>query len=487
MDEQITPKKDNDIIKIFTFTCDKCNKLIEVPIKKSQSSKIIGGIFRIITIHQCNGQKMAVFLFFDDNLILRQKVSSPIISSDINDTKEIAKKEEILDKQVAMIKYLYKTFGDDFAKVINAIFTGEVVIIIGEKLIKKPTCECLKLFAKNRKLEMSSNFNKKSSTDIICMENYPKENFTDSVIIDLKKKKILNGHLNSFCVELLYMIINMEVSEIVREHINNQILKIKKYVNDITKAMSITEADAFFSALGMSDLIPDFVDILLIVSSKINPYIGKYYRMITQQNNNRLEARKPILTKIKTKDAKINFKTIKKDPLFTLEKHNNLFHNYFDKHKKEKHQIPYFTEFSTPLYSYYLISIKDHYKGIKSYRSVNNEKNVLTNPFLCLSLPLETKIQSILKVDEISKKDIYNQLSNRQIQYLNSLEIFEHLNKDPWNFSVVIRNFYESPIRIPKIKSLAYSFAELMRSRINESKIQISRLDNLVKIVGMKP
>ncbi len=49
----IHAKSENGISYIHHILCEKCQNSIEVPIKRSEKDSAVGGIFRVVVIHQC--------------------------------------------------------------------------------------------------------------------------------------------------------------------------------------------------------------------------------------------------------------------------------------------------------------------------------------------------------------------------------------------------------------------------------------------------
>ena len=189
----VTENKNNQIINIVSVNCDICHKMIEVPIRKSDKDSEIGGIFRIIAIHQCLNEQIAFLLFFDDFLVLRQKVQTHVTLTDIHESDIFSEDQRRNLRILSGFNYLRKKLKDDLAKVIYGILIGQQVVIIGEKNSVIPSIESLEIFAKHRKVSINSWTLVKSNADIIGTKLENSQLYFSSLIVDLENNIVFNG------------------------------------------------------------------------------------------------------------------------------------------------------------------------------------------------------------------------------------------------------------------------------------------------------
>jgi len=61
--------------------CSYCGKSIFLDVPKNKLKHDKGGIYRVATLHNCNGEEKVVLVFLDNDLSVRGKEICPLVSS----------------------------------------------------------------------------------------------------------------------------------------------------------------------------------------------------------------------------------------------------------------------------------------------------------------------------------------------------------------------------------------------------------------------
>ncbi|MBD3191073.1 MAG: hypothetical protein GF308_10535 [Candidatus Heimdallarchaeota archaeon] len=269
---------DDEIIKTYSLQCDKCSNFIEVPIRKSDINTAVGGIFRIVAIHQCNNERVALFLFFDKHLSLRQKVVSQVTVTDLQEGELLDRASLSFVKKHATVKYLYKKFNEEISQIIFGTIIGQQIVIIGEKTTVEPVVECLTLFTPHRKTFAETWTEETTDADILGTTKEMQEEYWNSLIVNLEKNRIINGTKNDFCLKLVNKILELDDPEKAPEIIEEEISRILNYVKGYSGIENIEEAETYFTALALDGIDQDLLEIILPLGAQLNPYIASYYR-----------------------------------------------------------------------------------------------------------------------------------------------------------------------------------------------------------------
>jgi len=269
----------NNIINLYSLKCDRCKKNIEIPIKKSDKENDIGGIFRIVAVHQCLNEPIAFILFFDDFLALRQKVTTSVTLAGINDYDYLDDQQKENIKHISGFNYLYKKLGNNLAKALYAIITGQRLIIIGEKNAVESSIASIEIFAKYRNCKISSWTDTiASDIDIIGTSKEFKNVYQNSVVVDLFENAIQNGSSCSFCENLVQKIIEEPNIDSYVNFVSEVLFKLDKLVSDFILVRNLEEVESFLSTLALDETTEDYVEILVPLCAQLNPLIAQYYR-----------------------------------------------------------------------------------------------------------------------------------------------------------------------------------------------------------------
>ncbi|HUT82989.1 MAG TPA: hypothetical protein VMZ29_17465 [Candidatus Bathyarchaeia archaeon] len=269
-----------NIINLYSLKCDRCKKNIEIPIKKSDKERDVGGIFRIVAIHQCLNEPIAFILFFDDFLALRQKVTTSVTLASINDYDYLDDQQKENIKQISGFNYLYKKLGNNLAKVIYAIITGQRLIIIGEKNAVESSIASIEIFAKyrNYKINLWTDDTIAYDIDIVGTSKEFKDVYQDSVIVDLFENTVQNGSSCSFCENLVQKIIEEPNIDSYINFVSEVLFKLDRLVNDFILVRNLDEVESFLSTLALDETTEEYVEILISLCAHLNPLVAQYYR-----------------------------------------------------------------------------------------------------------------------------------------------------------------------------------------------------------------
>ncbi|MFW9924471.1 MAG: hypothetical protein ACFFDW_14400 [Candidatus Thorarchaeota archaeon] len=278
MDLNSQTKKENGIIHIHSDNCDRCHKIIEIPIKKSDKESSIGGIFRIAVVHQCEKERIVLLFYFDDFLILRQKVSVPIAQSELKEGEHLDRTKLPDFKKFAGFKFLFKKIGDDLAKAIYAAIIGQQIAIVGDQTEVEPACLAISAFTEHRVCFIDEWTNEYSNADIVGTSSELQNLYLNAVIIDLERNTVRNGLKNDYCRNLIKKLdetLNKEQFESVLDKEINTILSL---CQEFAIVRNIDEAEHYISALILEGNDTELLDIILPLTAQINSNIGIYYR-----------------------------------------------------------------------------------------------------------------------------------------------------------------------------------------------------------------
>ncbi|MBN1327898.1 MAG: hypothetical protein JXA54_00365 [Candidatus Heimdallarchaeota archaeon] len=275
--ESDTSSLDQEIVRTFSIQCEKCNNYIEVPIRKADINSAIGGIFRIVVIHQCNKERVAIFLFFDKHLSLRQKVVNQIAVTDISEGDLSDRDSQIPLKQFSTLNFLYKKLGVDLAKVIFGAIVGQQIIFIGDRTEVEPSIVSMTLFVPHRKVIINSWIEEISDADFIGTTKQLMTLYPESLKVNLVTKEIINGFENQFCQQLLMNLLKITEPDKAKKAIESEIKQLQNYIHEYISVESLIEAETFYSALALDGVDQSILEIILPLSAQINPYIADYY------------------------------------------------------------------------------------------------------------------------------------------------------------------------------------------------------------------
>ena len=268
----------NNIINIYSINCDTCQRNIEVPIKKSDKDNSSGGIFRIVAVHQCKEEQLALLLFFDDSLTLRQKVVAPVTLAGIHESDVFNEFQKISLKRFGGFNFLSKIFKDDLAKVLYGIILGQQVIVIGEKNEVEASIYSLELFAQHRNLISESWTEEISHADLIGTKPDMLKFYPNSIILDLSKKEILRGERNTYTLNLLHYLSEVTDIETFEELIKTEIVSILEITNEFILVEDFPEIESYLSTLTVDEVPQDVIEIVIALAAQLNHVIAQYFR-----------------------------------------------------------------------------------------------------------------------------------------------------------------------------------------------------------------
>jgi hypothetical protein len=267
------------LVKNFQLQCDTCDGTINVPIRKSNIDSTIGGVFKMVAIHQCEGGKQKAFvLFFDRHLALRSKAISDVAVSDIE--AAIPLEEQILTEGdlFSTLQLLYEEFNKKLGSLIYGVLLGQQIIIVGEQEKVEPIINTLSIFAPHRQLTIHSWTEETSSADIMGKATLAKHELFEGIIIDLEKSEVINGYDNKFCSNLATKIGKGKDATSTLTMIEKEIEKVINYVHSYSQVTDLDEAEAYFTALAIDGVSEELLEIILPLSAEINPFIANYHK-----------------------------------------------------------------------------------------------------------------------------------------------------------------------------------------------------------------
>ncbi|NHK30229.1 MAG: hypothetical protein FK730_02680 [Asgard group archaeon] len=422
----VNNRNSSDIINIYSINCDICHKTIEVPIKKSEKDTAVGGIFRIVAVHQCEEETLAFLLFFDGNLALRQKVVTPVTITDINESDYVDDIQKEMFKLFGGFRFLYKKIGKEVAKILFGLITSQQVVVIGEQNEVEAVIESLFYFAEHRYPTINKWTNDiLSTTDIIGTKISNSKFYPNSLIVDLEKNVVINGFSNKFCLELVEKIIHL--SDITTYHhvIRYELNQIRSISQDLLEIRNLYEIDSYLATLGVDFHYEDFIEIILLITSRLNPIVAQYYRINFQSEMSlNLEEIKPLRLWIFDEQLKT-----KADPRLSFDRLCNYKEvNIIGKIKNlvsEKKIDLNLYEFFTPI-NQYITFTKSNIKVIYCFPRFDDDASIIENAL---------KFQSE-HIEKIDINSITNQLlSNLVIENWTEKLISKQI---PKNFSCLM-------------------------------------------------
>ena len=287
----IHAESEDGISYVHHILCEKCQNSIEVPIKQSDKDTAIGGIFRIVVIHQCIEEQIALMLYFDDNFALRQKVSCPVTLVEPNNIDLLDKNQHIDRRQHNAFIYLYKKLGtEQLAKIIFGAIIGQQIVFLGEKLEVEPTCLAMSTFTFHRKCHIDCWSFDKSSASIIGTSPNNSQIYKDSLIVNLPKNYVQNGIVNEYIVSFTEDLVKIEEREEYYKTINEEIKTVLSYCSDFSTIDNVDEAEDYLSALVVNENIDKaLLELILAITSQMNPHISIFYRRFIDNIEDSLE------------------------------------------------------------------------------------------------------------------------------------------------------------------------------------------------------
>jgi hypothetical protein len=268
----------DDLVRNFQIQCESCQAIIAVPIKQSDVDSTIGGVFKMVVLHQCKDDKQKAFvLFFDKHLSLRSKAISDVAVSDVQ--KAIPLKDQILTKEdlFSSLKSLYTQFNKEFGSIIYGLLLGQQIIILGDQSQVEPVTESLAIFAPHRQLTIRSWTEEKSSADIVGKTALSQYDNNEALIVDIEKGVITNGYQNKFCSSLAQKIGKEKDAKTALPLIENELERFLNYVQSYSLVNDFEEAETYFTALALDGVDQELLEIILPLSAKLNPFIANYY------------------------------------------------------------------------------------------------------------------------------------------------------------------------------------------------------------------
>ncbi|MHA1628690.1 MAG: hypothetical protein ACTSXO_02260 [Candidatus Heimdallarchaeota archaeon] len=204
MSKKSKEKSSSKSIITVQAMCDVCKKVdaFQIPVKELLPH--IGGLYQVSTIHHCKDNKeMVMNIILDRNFTVRQATVSPFVAE-----REVG---QWTPEKVDDIKFLVKQIkGAD--QLIEAVLSYKTVIVAGtNKTFVKRVVRTLELFSPSR-YPQTEEWTDKLITDKKIIGTLPTlaSNYKKAVIVDLEKKKILNGKQSLYCQQFLESLVTLE-------------------------------------------------------------------------------------------------------------------------------------------------------------------------------------------------------------------------------------------------------------------------------------
>ncbi len=477
----IHAKNDNGIGYIHHILCENCGNSIEVPIKKSEKDSAIGGIFRVVVIHQCLDEQIAFMLYFDENLALRQKVSCPVTLAELHQTNLLEKAQFLDAKQHNGFIYLHKKLGEQLAQVIFGAIIGQQIVFLGEKTEVESTCLAITAFTKHRISQVECWTTNKSNAIIIGTKPKNIELYEDSLIVNLPKNHVKNGIENSYCSSILQKLHSTENKKTFFSTIEEQMKLILKNCTDFATVATLEEAEDFLTALVINGLEQGLLTIILPLASQMNHNIANYYRkFIDNIEDDEKKTVEPMSVWINRKPSTVVKKltlNLKKLPIFTRE---DILIDILKEISTFKLEDEVIVEYVTPLsYTISFFDNNDFYafkyaRTISEYTLFNNTLLMLNKNLLFFSRIqvidelnanfLRTKFKEIDKGDT-TEKSVYTKMK-------------EILQKNI-SYSIIERHYISSLIYQKNLKKFTEKITELISKKYRFIDPRIFHYNNL--------
>ncbi len=479
----VTEVKNNHIINIASVNCDICHKMIEVPIRKSDKDSEIGGIFRIVAIHQCLNEQIAFLLFFDDFLVLRQKVRTHVTLTDIHESDIFSEDQRRNLRILSGFNYLRKKLKDDLAKVIYGILINQQVVITGEKTSVIPSIESLEIFAKHRRVSIDSWTLDKSTADIIGTKPENAQFYFSSLIVDLENNIVFNGMINDYCIDFIKQIEDISDIETFTRVVEDELIKLIYFAKEFSLIQNFDEIEPYLSALVLEGVDENLLDAIIALSAQLNPFIAQYYRTNLDisdlvdsyeikpyrlwifDESNKLES----FVKIQ-EDVPINFKEdLIIDRIERLPDQCDLQLNLF--------------EYFTPL-NHYILAANLKQKTLLCFPRFNEDNNIIANTLEFANDNLN-KIQSDDNEYDIRQIIIHNWLNKKEDivlseQYISILDIRSIL-PTVMEQSILESYYFDTDINVDNLKQLITELIEMLSDEF-KSEPKIIHNENLYTI-----
>jgi hypothetical protein len=264
--------------KTFRLLCEKCQNVIAVPVTQEHIDSAIGGIFKIVAVHQCSNEQIVLSLFFDTYLALRQKLVSKVTVTDMENGEALDPATQSPIKNLQVMKSLYKQFRKDIAPAIFAVITGQQVVFIGSKGKVHDAVNAMTIFAPHRNLVTNKFTTKISDGDIVGTTAEMADKYWDAVVIDLEKQAVKNGISNQFCVKLMQKLNRYKDAGNSYAFVNAEINRIMNYVKDYVSIESLQEAKDYLTTLTEEGVDEPILEVILPLGAQLNPQIAMFYR-----------------------------------------------------------------------------------------------------------------------------------------------------------------------------------------------------------------
>ncbi len=480
----IHAKSENGISYIHNIHCERCGNSIEVPIKKSEKNSAIGGIFRVVVIHQCLDEQIAFMLYFDENLALRQKVSCPVTVAELHQTNLLDKAQFHDTRQYNAFIYLHKKLGSQLAKVIYGVIIGQQIVFLGEKTEVEPTCLAISAFTKHRITRVDCWATKKSTASIVGTKPKNIGLYESSLVVNLPKNYVINGIENSYCSTMLRNLYLAEDKDSFFAIIEEQIKLILNYCNEFATVDSLEEAEDFLTVLAIDGLEQGLLTIILPIASQMNYHIANYYRKFIDSNKDTekksVEPMTAWVYRKTTNEIKGFILNTKKLPIYTRE---DLHIDTLKEISTVKLEDEDIVEYITPLS--YTISFFDNYDFYSfNYARTISENILFNNTLRILNKNLtffsESKVITelnesylIAKFEEINRSD-----ATEKSVYTKMKEVLQ----DNTPFAVLERHYISSLICRKNLKKFTEKITELISKKYKYLDPKIFHYNNLYVI-----
>jgi len=415
----------NNIVSLYSVQCDRCKKNIEIPIKKTDKEKDIGGIFRIVAIHQCLNEPIAFILFFDDFLVLRQKVTSTVTLAGINEYDYLDDQQKENIKHISGFNYLYKKLKNDLIKVLYAIITGQRLIVIGEKTAVESSIASIAIFAKYRNCKINPwTETYAKDVDIIGTTRKFKDSYQDSVIVNLFDNTVLNGTSCIFCERLVQKIVDEPNIDSYTNFISDVLYGLDRLVSDFILVRDLDEVESFLSTLALDEDTEEYVEILAPLCAHLNPLIAQYYRNNLSIHENQLNEEKlpfRIWHLDSNHDEKSSLIQIRFDNLFYYKE--EMIINRAKKLLELEHNINLY-EYFTPS-NHYILVPQEKSNYIFCFPRFNFDNIIITKA-------LDFLFSKLMINDHLTNETIIEMVNNEW-------KVLEDINNIPFKYQIILK------------------------------------------------
>ncbi|NHJ84052.1 MAG: hypothetical protein FK734_01235 [Asgard group archaeon] len=483
----VTNSKKNGFMHLYSIKCEKCQKVIEIPIKKSDKESITGGIFRIIALHQCTDAQYALLLYFDDHMALRQKIVAPVTVAGIHDF-DLSIDEKDSFKQIGGFDYLHRKFKSLLAQIIFSMVTGQQVIFLGEKLEVSSAIDALKIFSSQRTHRIDYWAKAKSDACIIGTKKTKTDVYPGALIVDFHEKTLTNSFNNNYFQELVEELVEIKNLQDFIKIINDSIHNIYSCASELASIRDYDELSLYLESLTVEGKSEDYIELIVAIAAQLNHLIAQYYRFDFVINNDLITTEKITPYRMWIIDSKnenrIQFIELKNDLPFNWRE--QMLQERIIKLLAEKPDTETLYEYFTPL-NHYIFALKNNLKIIFAFPRYNEDNLIITNALKFnqfLDDNFQDKIFDFSQIPSLISEHWYDDLKDNSLQkiFQKTLEmreilplVFEHSILESHYFLIEIKEQHLRSLMNEIIANLTVQYTKLSPKILHKNKIYTIR------------